>query len=452
MDYTPTHKLKKPAPEDFYDIQDFNDNTDIIEAELEKREPAKVANNLTTTAEGFVLDARQGKVLNDKLVKLDADTVKTADKATSAEAIAGEDDTKWMTPLKTKQCDDAYWNGYKIKVIDVPVPGESIPIVGNRGYASSHTSFLVKDKYLVDADGGETLSDLVVCDANLKTITQVPVTGDFKASPPSDKNRIVEKDGTIYFSGHGYGSYVYFSKIEITEESSVTWTSIARASYSTYSSYLPYLYGVGDYFIAAGTGKASVLLDMAGTVVTGPSYSYFGSGFTIGNNLFTVVSGTIYCATYDAGTNKLNLISQISLPSTATVLDVPYSRKPYGNLFYAIDTTSDILYKIDATENLLLTEVLDMSDSIPYNAAEKDASVQVTNNYVYYTAYGTVYQFDLQSKELLNWYAATDAYSGYILPNDNLAVGITYYPTGTHKQHTELDILEIKNKPEIVKG
>lgn len=105
--------LKKPEGIDPVDIQDFNDNADIIDEELKKRpektgsasdmttafSPATsrtnltsgeslktslgkimrwfsdlksaafsaVANNLTTTAAGSVLDARQGKVLSDKV-------------------------------------------------------------------------------------------------------------------------------------------------------------------------------------------------------------------------------------------------------------------------------------------------------------------------------------------------------------------------------------------------
>lgn len=33
--YTPHYGLKKPAPEDFYNVQDQNDNMDAVEAALE---------------------------------------------------------------------------------------------------------------------------------------------------------------------------------------------------------------------------------------------------------------------------------------------------------------------------------------------------------------------------------------------------------------------------------
>lgn len=35
-DYTPNYKLKKPLEDDFYNIDDFNDNADIIDTELNK--------------------------------------------------------------------------------------------------------------------------------------------------------------------------------------------------------------------------------------------------------------------------------------------------------------------------------------------------------------------------------------------------------------------------------
>lgn len=45
----------------------FADARELIDAKLAK---ANVANNLTTTANGYALDARQGKALNDKITEM----------------------------------------------------------------------------------------------------------------------------------------------------------------------------------------------------------------------------------------------------------------------------------------------------------------------------------------------------------------------------------------------
>lgn len=119
METTTNYGLKKPGQDEFYDVGDFNDNMDKIDAELKKcseaagnpmeavteftpatdRENIKsgeklgtalgkiakfladlkaaafksVANNLTTTEEGSVLDARQGTVLQAEIDQVNSD-------------------------------------------------------------------------------------------------------------------------------------------------------------------------------------------------------------------------------------------------------------------------------------------------------------------------------------------------------------------------------------------
>lgn len=36
-EYTPYLNLKKPAPNEFYNVEDFNDNADLIDAEMEQQ-------------------------------------------------------------------------------------------------------------------------------------------------------------------------------------------------------------------------------------------------------------------------------------------------------------------------------------------------------------------------------------------------------------------------------
>ena len=41
-EYTQNYNLKKPAEDDFYNVKDFNENADIIDAELKKLNDDKV--------------------------------------------------------------------------------------------------------------------------------------------------------------------------------------------------------------------------------------------------------------------------------------------------------------------------------------------------------------------------------------------------------------------------
>lgn len=60
--------LKKPATTDYYNIQDFNDNADILDAFAGNTITTdKLINNLASTEAGFGLDSRQGKAIGDRL-------------------------------------------------------------------------------------------------------------------------------------------------------------------------------------------------------------------------------------------------------------------------------------------------------------------------------------------------------------------------------------------------
>lgn len=65
-------KLLKPEEHDYYNAiteqaenwQKIDDWAEKLDEDVVKKE--KIANNLTTEEEGYVLDGRQGKILNDK--------------------------------------------------------------------------------------------------------------------------------------------------------------------------------------------------------------------------------------------------------------------------------------------------------------------------------------------------------------------------------------------------
>lgn len=82
--YTSRLNLKKPDPSDFYNIGDFNENAD----------------------------------------KLDAEIVKISDKATKSDAELGTNDTKWMTPQKSK-------NQYDLLSVDTEGTSLYIAFCGN---------------------------------------------------------------------------------------------------------------------------------------------------------------------------------------------------------------------------------------------------------------------------------------------------------------------------------
>lgn len=70
---TPNYNLVKPLTTENYDVNIFNGNADIIDSTLknidtqlnDKVNKTSIINNCNATEEGFVLDATQGKILDD---------------------------------------------------------------------------------------------------------------------------------------------------------------------------------------------------------------------------------------------------------------------------------------------------------------------------------------------------------------------------------------------------
>lgn len=108
-EYTENFNLKKPGQNDYYNIEDFNDNTDIIDAELKKLNDAiknlDVDNVIAAINEIF-----------QALAAHKADNVAHGT-ATQAEAQAGTSNTKYMTPLRTKEAIQALATNGAIKSV-----------------------------------------------------------------------------------------------------------------------------------------------------------------------------------------------------------------------------------------------------------------------------------------------------------------------------------------------
>lgn len=98
--------LKKPELNEFYDLLLNNANLDLLDQLIAARiEKIMIANNLLTTEEGLVLDARQGKALNDKYNELNnnLDDISTRYsslyKVRTKSIASGQDISKWaLTP------------------------------------------------------------------------------------------------------------------------------------------------------------------------------------------------------------------------------------------------------------------------------------------------------------------------------------------------------------------
>ena len=75
MTTTTNYNLKKPAPEEFYNVADFNANADTIDAELKEAEDHRGAANPHSGSEGLLKDAAA------KDAPVDADSVALVDSA-----------------------------------------------------------------------------------------------------------------------------------------------------------------------------------------------------------------------------------------------------------------------------------------------------------------------------------------------------------------------------------
>ena len=103
MKTTKNYGLIKPEPAEYYDVEQFNQNMDVLDEKIKeiakettdftahvgsKNNPhgitaaqigaltgSKVKNNLTTEESGYVLDARQGKILYDKIANMKKATI-----------------------------------------------------------------------------------------------------------------------------------------------------------------------------------------------------------------------------------------------------------------------------------------------------------------------------------------------------------------------------------------
>lgn len=62
MDNTPSIKLKKPKPEDYYNIKDHNDNSDILDAQVKSLNDSKVSKTEIGTANGVAGLNAEGKL------------------------------------------------------------------------------------------------------------------------------------------------------------------------------------------------------------------------------------------------------------------------------------------------------------------------------------------------------------------------------------------------------
>lgn len=90
--YTTRLNLKKPDPSDFYNIEDFNDNADKIDAKILRIDSDKASQ----------VDAETGSDDTKWMSPLRVRQSINKLKASQSEAQTGTDDTKWMSPLRVR--------------------------------------------------------------------------------------------------------------------------------------------------------------------------------------------------------------------------------------------------------------------------------------------------------------------------------------------------------------
>ena len=62
MDNTPNINLKKPKPEDYYNIQDHNDNSDILDSKVKELDSNKIGKDMIGQNNGVAGVSAQGKI------------------------------------------------------------------------------------------------------------------------------------------------------------------------------------------------------------------------------------------------------------------------------------------------------------------------------------------------------------------------------------------------------
>ena len=150
MTATTNYNLKKPAPEEFYNVEDFNANADTIDAELKKAEDHRDAVNPHSGSEGLLKDAAA------KDTPADADSVALVDSE-------DENGTKRLLWSGLKAAIKAYLDDLFEPLLSGAVLLEDYPPnTGLFPFVSNGETQVVEWQVMVDAleDGGLNLSNM----------------------------------------------------------------------------------------------------------------------------------------------------------------------------------------------------------------------------------------------------------------------------------------------------
>lgn len=150
MTTTTNYNLKKPAPEDFYNVEDFNANADITDAGLKEAEDHRSAANPHSGSEGLLKDAAA------KDTPADADSVALVDSE-------DENGTKRLLWSGLKAAIKAYLDDLFEPLLSGAVLLEDYPPnTGLFPFVSNGETQVVEWQVMVDAleDGGLNLSNM----------------------------------------------------------------------------------------------------------------------------------------------------------------------------------------------------------------------------------------------------------------------------------------------------
>ena len=202
-------------------MSEFIENDAELTLTLEGQSIGAIANNLTTTVEGYALDARQGKVLDDK--KLDktavANNLTTIDEGKALDARQG----KWLNENKVGFSDianDLVTNDVNkvlsaaqgpaikalVNAVEQKLPAEGKPLAISAGGTNAGTAAKARE-------------ELGITPANIGAVTMKTATANLPVSGWSGNQQTVSVSGvtasnTVLVTA-APGSYVHYTECAV---------------------------------------------------------------------------------------------------------------------------------------------------------------------------------------------------------------------------------------------
>lgn len=183
MQYTEHYEMKKPETSDFYDVEDFNENADIVDSKLKELETAKDnMNQALSELKKYVSDGK--KAIASAITELGVATQTDAAFQEMVQNISSLE----ISMRRVKNQIFANLNGHNEEELDMPEATIENPVLSWSGARVTATTKVSKEGY-VDMDTSVSAS------ASIATQAETMVT-------PGTSVQVVETTGNrVYFSG-----------------------------------------------------------------------------------------------------------------------------------------------------------------------------------------------------------------------------------------------------------